>query len=662
MFHPPSPDTSPMSAREMLAHTEACMGLGGSGDTLLSRWARATVAQARAEGDGLSEAVAQFYGLIGQVTVAGPRQLDEWVDAAAARCQALNQPRGLWLLDDLRAWAALQQGRHQQAIRLGERQLRRPEADRPAMDRSITLYFLSFAYQWSGRQDDALRLRFRLLPLAEQAGRPIWLASACVALGAFLASTTLNPEAGLPYLQRARQIWATHEVHPSALVATSQTVLALGMMGRHAEACSVLRQDLAREGAMALMEPFRARLAEALVGGGHLEEAEQWLDIARQNRPQDGHSVEPLVRVRLRCAQHRHAEARALAEAELDSEREHSRSVYDQVTLLDLLRQACAALGDHRAAQQAATAAQDTYRPLLSRSLRARYLSVQAGGQPGGLPPPSPRDLQRLNLLQQAVEAKAVAQVELARTTAPPNKVPRFLSHVVHELRTPIGGVMGLSSLLLMSNLDDQQRRYATALQSSARTLLQLANDVLDLAKIESGSFALHEEPLALRPWLDEVLAPYKALGELQGVAVLASVQEPLPPTVQVDPLRLRQVLSNLLSNALKFTRSGRVLVRLAARPQPGQARGPAPWQLTLAVEDTGVGMTAAALEGLFQEFQQADNQLADGPGGTGLGLALCKQLVQRMGGEIGVSSRPGEGSTFWFTVAVRQPATEATA
>jgi signal transduction histidine kinase len=235
---------------------------------------------------------------------------------------------------------------------------------------------------------------------------------------------------------------------------------------------------------------------------------------------------------------------------------------------------------------------------------------------------------------------------------AAPKQVPRFLSHVVHELRNTIGGVMGLSSLLLKSELDDKQRRHAQALQCSSNTLLQLVNDLLDLAKIESGHFALHDEPLALRPWLDEVVAPYKALGDLKGVTVLAAWQAPLPETVHVDPLRLRQVLSNLLSNALKFTRCGRVMVSLAAQPLalPGQ------WQLALAVQDTGVGMAPEALGQLFEEFRQADNQLAGAPGGTGLGLALCKQLVQRMGGEIGVSSEPGVGSRFWFTVVVHGP------
>ena len=647
----------------MLAHTEACMGLGDSGDTLLARWARATLDQAEREGDGLSEVLARFYLLIGQVSRGDPALLTPQIEAAIARCHALNQPRGLWLMDDLKLWMALNQGRHVQAIALGERTLRQQGADRPPFERSLTLYYLSFAYEWSGRLDDALPMRYRLLAMAEQAGRPFWLAAACVALGAFLASTTFNPEAGLPHLQRARQIWAEHEVHPWTLVTTAQTVLALSMMGRHEQAHEVLRADLAREGAMALMGAHQARLATALIGVGQLDEAEAWLDASLPHRPRNGNWAEPVLRVQLRCAQQRYAEARQLAEAELDRQRMHSRTVYDHVTLLDLLRTACEALGDTAAAQQAAEAAREAYQPLLSRSLRARYVSEQTGTEPGAAPDLSDRDRRRLDEVQRALEAHAlpaevltsdVAANDEPASPAPAHQVPRFLSHVVHELRNPIGGVMGLSSLLLMSKLDDKQRRYATAMKDSANALMLLVNDVLDLAKIERGHFSLNPEPLALHAWLAETVAPYAAQGELKGVPVHTELQEPLPRQVCADPLRLRQVVSNLLSNALKFTRAGQVVVSLAA--QPLSSRPDTGWQLQLAVQDTGMGIATAALGGLFEEFKQADDQIARNYGGTGLGLALCRQLVQRMGGDIGVSSELGVGSRFWITVVVGGP------
>lgn len=550
--------TTGLNARQLLDRAEACMGVGGSGNTAMTRWAAAAIELAQIEGDALTEALAQFYALLSSTPTTRSAAFEARLAAAVARCRELRQPRGLWLLDDLQAWTLMLQGRHFEAMTLGERLLRRHDDERPPLERSITLYFLSFAYDWSGRHDDALRLRYRLLPLAEQAERPIWLASACIALGAFLASATMNPEAGLPYLQRARAIWAGQDMRPSALVATAQTVLALDMLGRHDEAYQVLRTDVAREGAMDMVGPYRARLSTALLGVGRLDEAEQWLDAARQHPPKDGFPIEPLMRVRLRCAQQRHADARALAEQEVDRPLTHSRSIYDQVTLLDQLRTACEALGDSAAAEQAARAAREAYLPLLGRSLRARYVSEQAANSGHGeLAEPSERDLRRLEELQRAVAARADLPLApaAAPASAPQPKVPRFLAHVAHELRTPIGGMMGLSSLLLMSDLDDKQRRYATALKSSAHTLIQLVNDVLDLAKIESGQFVFNLEPLEPRGWLAESVEPFVALGDLKGVKVLTAIDEPLPGKLVADPLRLRQVLSNLLSNALKFTR-----------------------------------------------------------------------------------------------------------
>jgi signal transduction histidine kinase len=312
------------------------------------------------------------------------------------------------------------------------------------------------------------------------------------------------------------------------------------------------------------------------------------------------------------------------------------------VTIFDHLREACDALGDEAGAAEAVAAAREACLPLVALSARARYLSTQLQLDPTRATPLSAIDLRRLA----AIEEEARAQSN--RAVAKP-QVPRFLAHVVHELRNPIGGMVGMSSLLLMSNLDDKQRRYTSAMQQSADTLLQLVNDVLDLAKIESGQFSIGAEPIALGPWLQQCTEGFVAIAQKKGFDLHVDLDPSLPQEVVGDPLRLRQVLTNLLSNALKFTRTGRIDVRLArGGPVPaGKVR------LRAEVQDTGKGISEQALGHLFEEFVQADATIARDYGGTGLGLALCKQLVERMGGRIGARSQFGVGSTFWFELTL---------
>jgi signal transduction histidine kinase len=209
--------------------------------------------------------------------------------------------------------------------------------------------------------------------------------------------------------------------------------------------------------------------------------------------------------------------------------------------------------------------------------------------------------------------------------------------------------MMGMSSLLLLSNLDEKQRRYTSAMQKSADTLLQLVNDVLDLAKIESGQFSIQSGPVVLADLLQQCIDGYDGLARKKGCTLHVELDPALPRELLGDALRMRQVLVNLLANAVKFTRAGRIDVRLTRN-------GPAPAgkvRLLAEVQDTGCGISDEALGRLFQEFVQADPTIARDYGGTGLGLALSKQLVERMGGRIGARSAKGVGSTFWFELTL---------
>jgi signal transduction histidine kinase len=186
-----------------------------------------------------------------------------------------------------------------------------------------------------------------------------------------------------------------------------------------------------------------------------------------------------------------------------------------------------------------------------------------------------------------------------------------------------------------------------------------LVNDVLDMAKLESGRFEFHPQPTSLERWLREAVEPFVEPAALRGVAVTWSLDPRLPPQLCFDALRLHQVLANLLSNAKKFTRVGTIQVRVTARGEADAQGVP----IRVAVYDTGCGIAPEAQAQLFSEFVQANAGIAASHGGTGLGLALCRQFVERMGGRIGLDSTPDVGSTFWFELtlpAVHMPVAQA--
>ncbi len=247
------------------------------------------------------------------------------------------------------------------------------------------------------------------------------------------------------------------------------------------------------------------------------------------------------------------------------------------------------------------------------------------------------RKLASLELEKQRKQAEAAA---IAKS--------QFLATMSHEIRTPMNGVLGMIELLNRSELSDAQRENALIAKESAKSLLAILDDILDFSKLDAEQTTLESIQFDLRTVADSVVALHSIKAQEKGLQLSLAIDENLPSTITGDPTRLRQILTNLIGNAIKFTESGCIDLRILRQEASGTSL------LRFEVKDTGIGIAPEARERIFDRFAQEDSTTTRRFGGTGLGLAICKQLVTLMGGEIGIEGERGKGSTFWFTVPER--------
>jgi signal transduction histidine kinase len=279
-----------------------------------------------------------------------------------------------------------------------------------------------------------------------------------------------------------------------------------------------------------------------------------------------------------------------------------------------------------------------TARREAERLLEAKSLELYRSGQ----------KLKELanDLERQVGERTNELRTALERAEASTRAKSEFLAMMSHEIRTPMNGILGMVQLLDFTSLSEEQRGYVNTIRSSGDTLLVLINDILDFSKIEAGQLELEQRSFSLEPTLRSALALFRPEAERKGLSLGIEFAPGIPRHITGDRTRLKQVLSNLVGNAIKFTESGHVRVRVAGKVNDQE-------QLVLRVEvaDTGIGIPPERRDRLFKPFSQVDSSTTRRFGGTGLGLAICARLCEAMGGGIGVISEPGKGSAFRFKV-----------
>jgi signal transduction histidine kinase/CheY-like chemotaxis protein len=291
---------------------------------------------------------------------------------------------------------------------------------------------------------------------------------------------------------------------------------------------------------------------------------------------------------------------------------------------------------------------------LQSKALKAQSEALQIQSEELILKTKSLELVNKELIQQKEEERKARLMAEMAQQQADKANLAKstFLATMSHEIRTPINGVLGMASLLIETNLDAEQQNYTEAILNSGESLLNVINDVLDFSKIESGNLELDYHTFEPRKCVEDVLELFGAKIADSGIDLIYQIDDQVPLYVIADSHRLRQVLINMVGNAIKFTKQGEVFIGVSAKPISEEQL-----EIGFLVRDTGIGIPVSQLDNLFKAFNQLDSSVTRKYGGTGLGLVICERLVNLMGGSIEVESRESEGTSFTFSIICKKAA-----